>query len=877
MAYGGFGGANNGGGGLGAGGAIFVQQGGSLTLQGGTIQYGSVRGGYGSLHNDSDPARHNDGVGLGSGIFIQGSQTTIHLAPTSGETLKISDVITDQNGSDPNHQYNAPGQGTVDVGGTGTVVLTGADTYTGGTIIEAGATLQLGDGTTDGSITGAVTGSGTLVIDSASAHTHFNLPDVQNFTGKIQFDFPSSTTVTDPVTISGPVTFSIPVGQTVTINGPLSSGTSPGSITVTGGGLLVLNNGTLPVTYDFNVANEDDLDTVLQVINSLSASTDAHFVMTVTSNFTLNSNPWVVNLVNGSLTIDGGGHTIDGADTFRGLFLNAGSVEIDDLTLAHMLARGGDGGPSSEGRKGGGGGGGAGLGGAIFVAARASATLDAVNFVGDRAIGGSGGNTALAGRYAGGGGGMATAGGVSSLGNQGGAGGNIGVGGLPNTGGAGAGSVAPLLGGNGGFGGGGGAGGAVNRQAVANAGGIGGFGGGGGGGGGGASFNGPPSPLIPPWSGGGDGGNGGFGGGGGGAGSEGYGYDERSAAAGAGGFGGGDGGIVTDALRIGGGGGGAGLGGGLFVQAGGTLTVKGGSLAGGLVQGGGGGHLLLSGATDAGTGLNLGSALFIQGTQTVTFAPDAGETLTIADSIADQSGNGGTGDNAGVGSIVKNGAGALVLGGNNSFSGGVKVNAGSLGITSDANLGDAAGGLALANGTTLKLSGSFTVAHDITVAGDPTFDVAAGKTDILAGVIADGTQPGDVEKTGAGTLRLTGANTYSGGTVLRGGTLELGNAQAAGTGFITFATGATATLQIDGNVMPVNTISGFAPGDTIILAGLPLVAPGEQQGWRSAPTTGSPSAMATSTTRCSSTRRRATRAASSSCSLILTTSTPMRS
>ena len=107
------------------------------------------------------------------------------------------------------------------------------------------------------------------------------------------------------------------------------------------------------------------------------------------------------------------------------------------------------------------------------------------------------------------------------------------------------------------------------------------------------------------------------------------------------------------------------------------------------------------------------------GNHAVTLAPDAGETLNIQDTIADQTGGGGTG------SIVKSGAGTLILGGNNSFSGGIAVNAGLLSISSDGNLGSG-GTLALGNGTTLQLTGNATIAHAITVAGDPTFDVARG-------------------------------------------------------------------------------------------------------------------------------------------------------
>lgn len=49
-------------------------------------------------------------------------------------------------------------------------MLTGADTYTGGTTIDAG-TLQIGNGGTAGSIVGNVADNGTLAFDRSDAAT----------------------------------------------------------------------------------------------------------------------------------------------------------------------------------------------------------------------------------------------------------------------------------------------------------------------------------------------------------------------------------------------------------------------------------------------------------------------------------------------------------------------------------------------------------------------------------------------------------------------------------------------------------------------------------------------------------------------------------
>ncbi|TAG80346.1 MAG: hypothetical protein EAZ24_05195 [Burkholderiales bacterium] len=78
----------------------------------------------------------------------------------------------------------------------------------------------------------------------------------------------------------------------------------------------------------------------------------------------------------------------------------------------------------------------------------------------------------------------------------------------------------------------------------------------------------------------------------------------------------------------------------------------------------------------------------MQGNGAITFAPAAQLTQTILDAIADQSGSGGTGGDAGSYSLVKNGLGALELGGDNTFSGNAsEVTDGTLRISHPTGLG----------------------------------------------------------------------------------------------------------------------------------------------------------------------------------------------
>ena len=190
------------------------------------------------------------------------------------------------------------------------------------------------------------------------------------------------------------------------------------------------------------------------------------------------------------------------------------------------------------------------------------------------------------------------------------------------------------------------------------------------------------------------GGDGGFGGGGGasfGHGGFGGGGGSGSLPATPGGFAGGN------SVNSPGGGGGGGLGGGIFVQQGGTLTLGGPLMLTGCIVAAGSG-----GAAGAGGGSAFGAGIFLQGNGTVTFSPGSGQTQTVSDVIADQTGSGGTAGNAGSWGLTKSDAGTLVLGASNTYTGATTATGGTLRV--DGSLTGSA--ITVQNGATLAGSGT---------------------------------------------------------------------------------------------------------------------------------------------------------------------------
>ena len=188
-------------------------------------------------------------------------------------------------------------------------------------------------------------------------------------------------------------------------------------------------------------------------------------------------------------------------------------------------------------------------------------------------------------------------------------------------------------------------------------------------------------------------------------------------------------------------------------------------------------------------------------------------------------------------SMVKSGAGALTLSGNNSGTGNITLSAGTLNINSSTALGG--GTLAIGAGTTIDnnaaatpvvnannnaqiWNGSFTFTGTnaldmgtgaVTLANNAavtTSTSTAANTLTIGGVISDGASTFSLTKAGPGTLILNGNNTYKGLTTVSLGTLVLAGANT-GAGGVTLSAGA---LQIN-NAGALGTGTFTVGGGTI--------------------------------------------------------------
>ena len=262
---------------------------GGTTVSAGTLQLGAG-GTTGSIignvanngilaFNRSDSVTFNGLISGTGGVQQNGTGTTVLVANntyTGGTTINAGALQLGNGGTTGSIVGNVTnngilafnrsdsvtfnglisGTGSVQQNGTGTTVLTGNNTYTGGTIINAGA-LQLGAGGTTGSIVGNVIDNGALIFNRSDAVTFggvisgtgnvvklgtgtLTLPGTNTYTGAttvnggsliVDGSIASANTL---VNLGGLLGGSGVIGGNLVNSGVVSPGSSPGTLTVNG-------------------------------------------------------------------------------------------------------------------------------------------------------------------------------------------------------------------------------------------------------------------------------------------------------------------------------------------------------------------------------------------------------------------------------------------------------------------------------------------------------------------------------------------------------------------------------------------------------------------------------------------------------------------
>ncbi len=178
------------------------------------------------------------------------------------------------------------------------------------------------------------------------------------------------------------------------------------------------------------------------------------------------------------------------------------------------------------------------------------------------------------------------------------------------------------------------------------------------------------------------------------------------------------------------------------------------------------------------------------------------DTITVANAIS------------GSGSVAQNGLGTLILTASNTYGGGTTITAGTLAVSSSANLGT--GGLAFSGSGAglLDIGGStaFTSSSTIALSQNGTIRQDDSGSATLSGSISGA---GSLAKSGSGWLGLGGTNIYGGSTTVSSGTLQILSPGGLPDGNLIIAAGGTVIF---------NPISPF--GSPLIEDSLETLAPG---------------------------------------------------
>jgi len=173
---------------------------------------------------------------------------------------------------------------------------------------------------------------------------------------------------------------------------------------------------------------------------------------------------------------------------------------------------------------------------------------------------------------------------------------------------------------------------------------------------------------------------------------------------------------------------------------------------------------------------------------------------------------------SGTGTVIQNGTGTLVLNNaSNGYTGGTKLNAGTVSITTGGHLGPIPGvytanNIDFTGNSSLQMTAGFTfnTLRGITIETGVTgsMEVTGANVVVAAQIIAG--SGGALTKTGTGTLTLTGANSYTGLTTVSAGELDLNT---------TGSQSVVGNLTVSGGTAKLLQASQIASGKNLVVSG----------------------------------------------------------